>query len=94
MPNAARQGDSTAHAGTVVQGSGNTLINSLPASRVGDHHVCPLPAPMPHVGGPIIRGSASVTINSIPAGRLGDLASCQGPVDIIVMGSPNVIIGG
>jgi hypothetical protein len=35
-----------------------------------------------------------VLIGSLPAARVGDLAQCVGPTDVIVQGSPTVIIGG
>jgi uncharacterized Zn-binding protein involved in type VI secretion len=61
------------------------LINFLPAARIGDMLVC--------VGEPdtIAEGSTSVTIGFQPAARIGDMTEHGG---VIVMGSPNVIIGG
>lgn len=60
------------------------LINFLPAARVTDMAVC--------VGPPdvIVKGSAGVLINFLPAARLGDSTAHGG---VIVLGSPNVIIG-
>jgi len=97
-PAAARQGDMTAHGGTIVLGCPTVLIGGQPAARLGDFHACPMvtPAvpPIPHVGGPIVKGSATVLIGGQPAARQGDLATCTGPPDVIVMGCPTVLIGG
>ncbi len=92
---AARQGDPTAHGGTIAAGDPTVLINGMPAARQGDMHVCPMcnPGPTPHVGGPIAQGSPTVTINGQPAARLGDVCTCNGPPDSIVMGEPTVLIG-
>ena len=62
-----------------------------------DIHICttpPIPPP-PHGPGIVIDGSATVLINGLPAVRMGDtLLEALGPPDKIVMGAPNVIIGG
>jgi uncharacterized Zn-binding protein involved in type VI secretion len=95
---AARQGDPTAHGGTISVGFPTVLIGGQPAARMGDMHVCPMQTPgtppIPHVGGPILQGSATVLIGSQPAARQGDMATCVGPPDTIVAGSPTVLIGG
>lgn len=93
---AARMGDPTAHGGTIILGCPTVLIGGMPAARMGDMHVCPIPGPIPppHVGGPILLGSATVLIGGMPAARMGDTASCTGPPDMIVMGCPTVLIGG
>lgn len=61
------------------------LINALPAAVVTDMCVCAGPPDT------IIKGSTSVMIGGKPAARLGDQTMHGG---VIVMGSPNVIIGG
>lgn len=95
MPPAARVGDNhtcpmvtgfVPHVGgPVISGSGNVIIAGMPAARLGDPLVC--------VGPPdtIAQGSGTVMINGLPAARLGDLTAHGG---VIVMGAPNVIIGG
>lgn len=66
----------------------------MPASRIGDMHVCPKvnPGPVPHVGGPVTLGSTSVIIGNMPAARVGDMAICIGPPDKISKGSGTVMI--
>ena len=75
------------HVGGPVTGPGapTVMINSLPASVVGDSVTC--------VGPPdtIVKGSGTVMICSKPAARLGDNTAHCG---VIVLGSPTVIIGG
>lgn len=69
-----------------------------PAARVTDMHTCPMatPAtpPIPHVGGPILPPcSPNVLIGFLPAARVTDQALCPpAPPDVIVMGSPTVLI--
>lgn len=66
-----------------------------PASRIGDHHVCPMvnPGPTPHVGGPILTGLGTVLIGNKAAARVSDKAQCNAPPDSIAMGAPNVLVG-
>ena len=66
-------------------GSPTVLINNLPAARVTDMCTC--------VGPPdtIAQGSTTVLIGGLPAARMGDLTAHGGT---IVLGSPNVMIGG
>jgi uncharacterized Zn-binding protein involved in type VI secretion len=61
------------------------MINSMPAAVINNMCVC--------VGPPdtISKGSATVQIGGQPAARLGDMTGHGGS---IVMGSPNVMIGG
>ncbi len=40
------------------------------------------------------QGSGTVTINDIPAHRLGDQTIHCGGVGALIIGSPNVIVGG
>lgn len=75
------------HVGGPIVGPGapTVMINQLPAAVVGDTAIC--------VGPPdsIVKGSATVMIANKPAARLGDTTAHGGS---IVLGSPNVIIGG
>jgi uncharacterized Zn-binding protein involved in type VI secretion len=66
-------------------GQPNVLIGGLPAARVSDMCTC--------VGPPdtIVAGSGKVLIGGLPAARLGDQTAHGG---VIVMGAPNVLIGG
>jgi len=68
----------------------------MPASRVGDMHVCPMVTGIvPHVGGPILPpGGITVLIGSMPAARVTDMAVCVGPPDVIVLGSFTVLTMG
>ena len=96
---AARQGDMTAHGGSIVVGFPTVLIGGMPAARVGDMHTCPMqtpaPVPVPHVGGPILPpGVPTVLIGGLPAACVGDMATCVGPPDsILPPGCPTVLIG-
>ena len=94
---AARQGDMTAHGGSIVVGFPTVFIGGMPAARQGDMHVCPMlnpgTPPPPHVGGPIMIGSVGVFIGGMPAARMGDMATCAGPPDTILGGCPTVLIG-
>ena len=65
----------------------------MPASRIGDMHVCPMvTGVVPHVGGPIILGSPNVLTGSIPQARVTDMLTCVGPPDVIVMASFTVLV--
>jgi len=70
--------------GPILLGDFTTLINSMPAARVGDPALC--------VGPPdvITRGSATVFIGSRPVARFGDMTAHGGT---IVLGSPTVLAG-
>jgi len=65
----------------------------MPASRIGDMHVCPMVTGLvPHVGGPILPPCApTVLIGSIPAARVTDMLTCVGPPDVIVKASMTVL---
>ena len=70
-----------------------------PAARVSDMHTCPMATPgtppIPHVGGPIIPPcKVNVIIGNMPAARVTDKCICIGPMDVIMKGSPTVLIGG
>lgn len=75
------------HVGGPIVGPGmpTVLIAGLPAARLGDTLVC--------VGPPdaIVKGSATVMIGGVPAARMGDTTAHGGS---IVLGAPNVMIGG
>jgi uncharacterized Zn-binding protein involved in type VI secretion len=96
MPEAARLTDTAAHGGMVTApGCPTVLIESLPAARVGDQHVCPAAdGPKPHVGGPLVQGAQKVRIGGQFASRKGDQALCAGPPDQLVGGAAKVFIGG
>jgi len=96
MPFAARAGDMhicpmfngpQPHVGgpVIPPGCPTVLIGGMPAARVGDMCTCAGPPDM------IVMGSATVLIGGMPAARMGDLTAHGG---IIVLGAPNVIIGG
>ncbi|GAB1261894.1 PAAR domain-containing protein [Aurantivibrio plasticivorans] len=92
---AARMGDIASNHGPwpptpIIAGSGNVLINSIPAARKGDAvllHAIPNNPPHPRS---IAEGVGSVKINGIPAARVSDAISCGGKVAV---GSGNVLIG-
>ena len=75
------------HVGGPITGPGvpNVLIGGMPAAVVGDMCVC--------VGPPdsIVKGSVTVLISGRPAARMGDTTAHGGS---IVLGCPNVLIGG
>ena len=75
------------HVGGPIVGPGvpTVLIGGMPAAVVGDMCVC--------VGPPdaIVTGSATVLIGGKPAARMGDVTAHGGS---IVLGLPNVLIGG
>ena len=96
MPAAARVTDSHTcpsttgtipHVGGPITGPGDAtvLIESMPASVVGDSATC--------VGSPdtTAAGSATVLIGGVPAVRLGDSTAHGG---VIITGAATVIIGG
>ena len=57
----------TAHGGVVMVGFPTVLIGGLPASRIGDNHVCPMvTGVVPHVGGPFVMGSPTVLVGNMP----------------------------
>lgn len=93
MP-ACRITDPTAHGGIVVLGFPTVLIGYMPASRIGDLHVCPMVTGIvPHVGGPFVLGSMTVLVGNMPQSRVTDMLICVGPPDIAVMGEPTVLVG-
>jgi uncharacterized Zn-binding protein involved in type VI secretion len=91
---AARITDPTVHGGMVVVGCPTVLIDGLPASRIGDMHVCPMVTVLlPHVGGPFVLGSFTVLVCGVPQSRVTDMLICIGPPDILANGSPDCIVG-
>jgi uncharacterized Zn-binding protein involved in type VI secretion len=70
----------------------------MPASRIGDMHICPMVTPglppIPHVGGPVIMGAPTVITGGMPQARVTDMCTCVGPPDAIAMGSPTVFVVG
>ena len=96
MPQAARTTDpisphSPCNPEQCGPGSGNVIIQGLPAYRVTDRTVphgfvlC-----VPHVT-PLVKGSHNVLVNNQPAGRVGDSHSCG---VVVVSGANKVIING
>jgi uncharacterized Zn-binding protein involved in type VI secretion len=93
MP-ACRITDMTAHGGIVILGYPTVLIGSLPASRIGDMHICPmLTGLVPHVGGPFILGAFTVLVGMMPQSRVTDMLVCVGPPDLAVLGEFTVLVG-
>ena len=91
---ALRIGDLTAHGGTVTVGKPTVLIGKMPASTLGDMHVCPmLTGPVPHVGGPAILGSTGVFLSKMPGARVSDAHVCVGPPSMGAMGCMTVLLG-
>lgn len=68
----------------------------MPASCVGDMHVCPMvTGVVPHVGGPIMPPcDVTVLIGGRPAARMSDMCTCVGPPDVIIKGSATVLTHG
>ncbi len=66
-------------------GCPTVLIGGFPAARVGDMVTCSGPPDT------IVSGSATVLIGGMPAARMGDSTAHGGS---IIIGAPNVIIGG
>lgn len=69
-------------AGTVTEGSPDTMIGGKPAARVGDGAAS---------GAPVVEGSPNVFINGRPAAIAGGRNGCGG---VVVGGSSNVFING
>jgi len=84
---ATRLGDSTSHGGAIISGSGDVIIDGMPAGRLGDPHACPLPG---HGANAITSGYTNILINGIPAAAINDLCACGAT---IVTGSPTVLYG-
>ena len=92
MPAAARVLDVTNHGGCIMgPGVATVLIGGMPASVLGDNHVCVIP-PIIHqpTASPMILGSATVMIGGKPAVRVGDTCVCGASPAV---GLPTVMIG-
>jgi uncharacterized Zn-binding protein involved in type VI secretion len=84
----------TEHGGVVMVGFPQVLIGMMPASRIGDMHVCPMVTVLvPHVGGPFVLGSMTVLVGMMPQSRVTDQLVCVGPPDAAVMGCETVLVG-
>lgn len=92
MPPAARVTDTTTHGGTIIgPGCATVLIGGMPASVMGDNHICSLPPNVhPLTVSPFPMGSTTVLIGGMPAIRVGDAAICGASAAV---GEPTVIIG-
>ena len=67
----------------------------MPAARVTDMHVCPIPLPVPHVGGPILPRAASPSSSAGCRRRAWEIwRPASGPPDVIVLGSFTVLTMG
>jgi uncharacterized Zn-binding protein involved in type VI secretion len=66
------------------------LTNNLPQARATDQLVCPGTPPLVDF---IVTGSGTVLINNLPAARQTD-KTMHPPPGSIIIGSPNVLIGG
>ena len=77
----ARLGDISSHGGVIITGAIRTVVNGMPAARLGDLHACPIPG---HGVTPIVSGSDAATTESMPNARVGDIAACGA---VIVTGS-------
>jgi uncharacterized Zn-binding protein involved in type VI secretion len=71
--------------GPLLVGAPTVLIGGLPAANVGTTCVCCGPTDV------VARGSATVLIGGLPAARMLDQTAHGG---VIVMGAPNVLVGG
>jgi uncharacterized Zn-binding protein involved in type VI secretion len=78
--------------GPAIAGSPDVNVNSLPAVRVGDpgqHAACCGPNTWTAQA-----GSGTVFINNKAAHRLGDADTHCGGSGNMIVGSPNVMVGG
>jgi uncharacterized Zn-binding protein involved in type VI secretion len=75
MPAIARIGDRVTHNhvqyGVIRTGAPRTLVEGMPAARIGDLVQCPA-----HGLQTIVSGSATVLVEGKPVARVGDLVSC------------------
>lgn len=70
--------DVTNHGGTITgPGESTVLIGGIPASVMGDNHICAIPPNTPHLqASPFVVGSGTVLIGGKPAVRVGDTCVC------------------
>lgn len=88
MPAAARVGDLSTHGGVLIgPGVATVLIGGMPATVVGDTHIC-----SSHQGAVTVfpTGSSTVLIGGRPAVRTADLCLCGAAAAV---GEPTVMIG-
>lgn len=71
--------------GPLLVGAPPVLIGGLPAANLGTQCTCVGPVDV------IVRGSSSVFVGGMPAARMFDQTGHGG---VIMMGAPNVLIGG
>lgn len=92
MPAAARILDVTNHGGTIVgPGCPTVMIGGMPASVMGDNHVCVIPPNTGHItSSPFPAGSGTVMIGGKPAIRTTDSCICGA---MSAAGCPTVMIG-
>lgn len=84
MPGMVRLGDLLAPHGcwtphNMASGSGNVLINGLPACKLGDSttiHCEPCNVAHPCHNSVQSAGSGTVLVNGVPAARVGDSVAC------------------
>ena len=82
----ARLGDISSHGGTIVTAAQGTLVDGVPAARMGDLHSCPIPF---HGVTRIVSGSTKTLIEGQPAARQGDVVGCGA---VIVTGSSKTMV--
>jgi uncharacterized Zn-binding protein involved in type VI secretion len=78
--------------GPGTSGSPNVNVNNQPALRVSDpgmHAAC-----CDSNSWKAAQGSSTVSINNLPAHRVGDQTTHCGGIGMLILGSPNVIVGG
>lgn len=61
----------TSHGGIIISGSGNSITEGTPLSRIFDVHICPFHGP-----NFIASGSGDTFTNGLPNARLGDVCAC------------------
>lgn len=93
MAAAARVGDTTNHGGTIVgPGCATVMIGGMPASVMGDNHVCVIPPNTGHItSSPFPMGSATVMFGGKPAIRTTDSCICGA---MAAVGCVTVNVGG
>jgi uncharacterized Zn-binding protein involved in type VI secretion len=70
----------------------NVLVAGAVAAVAGDTHLCAMPPTAgPHPPTPFPKGSTSVLAGGRPMLRAGDVSGCGAA---IVLGAPNVLVGG
>lgn len=95
MPAASRKGDQCTGHGCFpprasTSGSGDVLINGIPALREGDSYASHSCGSSSH-GGAVDAGSGTVFVNGRQLARIGDPVDCGSAVS---EGSSNVFAGG